>query len=92
MLCGESHEGVLGLTWCESSDGGDEGEEEVFDDEAPGEEADDGADLVSDDGGDAHSDCGPDDDPGERSEQEEGDENPRKTSPAVNPLGSCGFG
>jgi hypothetical protein len=35
--------------WCEAADGGDEGEEEVLGDEAPGEQADDGADLAADD-------------------------------------------
>jgi hypothetical protein len=34
---------------CEAADGGKEGEEEVFSDEAPGEQADDGADLAADD-------------------------------------------
>ena len=48
-LAGESHEGVLGVDGCEAADGWDEGEEEVLGDEAPGEQADDRADLVAND-------------------------------------------
>ena len=37
VLGGEADEGVLGVGGCEAADGGDEGEEEVLGDEAPGE-------------------------------------------------------
>ena len=55
----------------EAADGGDEGEEEVLDDEAPGEQADDRADLVADDRAEADADRAPERDAGERAEQEQ---------------------
>ena len=71
MVGGEPDEGVRGVGGCEAADGGDEGEEEIFDDEAPGEEADDRADLVADDRAEADAERAPERDPGKRAEQEQ---------------------
>ena len=58
---------------CEAAGGGDEGEEEVFGDEAPGEQADDRADLVADDRAESNADRSPEGCCREGAEQEEGD-------------------
>jgi AAA ATPase containing von Willebrand factor type A (vWA) domain len=58
---------------CEAADGGDEGEEEVFGDEAPGEQADDGADLAADDRAESDADRSPERRARDGAEQEEGD-------------------
>ena len=62
-------EGVPGVGGRETADGGHEGEEEVFDHEAPGEQADDRADLVADDRADPDADRAPERDAGDRAQQ-----------------------
>jgi hypothetical protein len=73
MLGRQADERVLGVHGGEASGGGDEGEEEVLCDEAPGEDADDRTDLVTQDRAESDADCAPERCRGERSEQQQRD-------------------
>jgi hypothetical protein len=68
----EAEEAILGMDGRESAHARDECEEEVLDDEAPGEEGDDRADLVAEDRAESNADCAPERARGERSAEEEG--------------------
>ena len=71
VIGGQPGQGVPCVDRPEAADGGDEGEEEVLDDEAPGEQADDRCDLVADDDAEADADRAPQCDAGERAEHQE---------------------
>ena len=71
VVGGEPDECVAGVDGGEAADGWDEGEEEVLDDEAPGEQADDRADLAADDRAEADADRAPERGAGDGAEQEQ---------------------
>lgn len=70
MVC-QSGECAFGFAGRQAPDRRDECEAQVLDDEAPGEQADDRADLVTDDCGDARADRAPERDGRDGSEQQE---------------------
>jgi hypothetical protein len=69
MIDSQAHECVRSTGWREPPDRWGEAEQEAVDDEAPGEQRDDCADLVVDDRSEAGADCAPQgraDEPAER--------------------------
>src|SRR6204780_2331592 len=73
MIDSQAHECVRGAGWGEPPDRWSEAEQEVVDDEAPGEQRNDGADLVVDDRSEAGADRAPQGRAGEPAEREQQD-------------------
>ena len=73
VVGGEPDECVAGVDGAVAADGGYEREEQVLDDEAPGEQADDRADLAANDRAEADADRAPERGAGDVAEQEQRD-------------------